>query len=86
MALGLIVPWLLQQAIDVGGPADTPDFMVTAGLTVLGIRLRKALLSFGQRYHSQWLAFRVASDLKNRLYQHIQSLSFSLIRPRKPGS
>jgi ATP-binding cassette subfamily B protein len=77
LGLDLIVPWLLRQVIDVGIARAEARFMATAGLAVLGIGLLKALLSFGQRYESQWLSFRVMYDLRNRLYQHIQSLPFS---------
>ena len=77
MGLDLIVPWVLQQVIDIGVTGGKPEFMITAGVIVLGIGLGKALLSFGQRYYSEWLAFRVAYDLKNRLYRHIEQLSFS---------
>ncbi len=77
MALNLTIPWILRSAIDVGVAGARPEYMVTAGLIVLGIGVLKALASFGQRYYSQWLAFRVAYDLKNRLYRHIEFLSFS---------
>jgi ATP-binding cassette subfamily B protein len=77
MVLNLTIPWVLRQAIDVGITGGQPEFMVTAGLIVLGIGLAKALFSFGQRYFSQWLAFRIAYDLKNKLYRHIEHLSFS---------
>jgi ATP-binding cassette subfamily B protein len=77
MGLDLTVPWILRQAIDIGVTGQRPRYMVTAGLVLLGIGLLKALFSFGQRYYSQWLAWRVAYDLKNRLYRHIEHLSFS---------
>ena len=77
LGLDLSIPYILRQAIDVGVTGAQPSFMATAGLIVLGIGVLKTLFSFGQRYLSQWLAFRVAYDLKNKLYQHIQSLSFS---------
>jgi ATP-binding cassette subfamily B protein len=77
MGLDLVVPWILQQAIDIGVTGERPRFMVTAGLMVLGIGVFKALFAFGQRYFSQWLAWRVAYDLKNRLYRHIEYLSFA---------
>ena len=76
MGLDLAIPWVLRQVIDVGVTGDRPSFMVTAGLIVLGIGAGKAVFSFAQRYFSQWLAFRVAYDLKNRLYKHIEYLSF----------
>ena len=77
MALNLSIPWILRQTIDVGVTGGRPEVMVTAGSIVLGIGLVKALFSLGQRYLSQWLAFRVAYDLKNKLYRHIEYLSFS---------
>jgi ATP-binding cassette subfamily B multidrug efflux pump len=77
LGLDLLIPYILRQAIDVGITGAQPRFMATAGGIVLGIGVLKALFSLGQRYLSQWLAFRVAYDLKNRLYKHIQSLSFS---------
>jgi len=76
MGLDLAIPWVLRQVIDIGVTGDRPSFMVTAGLIVLGIGAGKAVFSFSQRYFSQWLAFRVAYDLKNRLYKHIEHLSF----------
>jgi ATP-binding cassette subfamily B multidrug efflux pump len=76
MGLNLAIPWVLRQVIDIGVTGDRPGFMVTAGLIVLGIGAGKAVFSFAQRYFSQWLAFRVAYDLKNRLYKHIEHLSF----------
>jgi ATP-binding cassette subfamily B protein len=77
MALDLTLPRVLQNTIDIGIAGKRPQYMVTAGLIVLGIAVFKALLSFGQRYFSQWLAFRIAYDLKNKLYRHIEYLSFS---------
>jgi ATP-binding cassette subfamily B protein len=77
LGLDLSIPWLLRQVIDVGIANAQPRFMATAGLSVLGIGLAKALLSFGQRLQSQWLSFRVMYDLRNQLYKHIQSLPFS---------
>jgi ATP-binding cassette subfamily B protein len=77
LGLDLSIPYILKQAIDVGVTGAQPRFMALAGLSVLGIGVFKALFSFGQRYLSQWLAFRVMYDLKNKLYKHIQSLPFS---------
>ena len=77
LGLDLSIPYILRQTIDVGVTGAQPRFMAMAGLIVLGIGVLKAMFSFGQRYLSQWLAFRVMYDLKNKLYKHIQSLPFS---------
>jgi ATP-binding cassette subfamily B multidrug efflux pump len=77
MALQLAIPRVLQETVDIGITGDRPGFMVMAGLVVVGIGLFQALFSAGQRYLSAWLANRVSYDLKNRLYRHIEYLSFS---------
>jgi len=77
MALDLSIPWVLRQTIDIGITGGRPGYMATAGLIVLGIAVLKVAFSFGQRYFSQWLAWRVAYDLKNRLFRHIERLSFA---------
>jgi len=75
--LSLAVPWFIQQAIDIGLTGDRPEFLVVAGLSVAVLGAVKASISFGHRYLSQWLAQRLAYDVRNALYDHIQRLSFT---------
>ncbi len=75
--LSLTVPWFIQQAIDVGLAAGQREFLVMAGLSVAALGLVKAGFSLGQRYLSEWLAQRLAYDVRNALYDHIQRLSFT---------
>lgn len=77
-ALGLIVPWLLKEALDNALAQPNATVVLTrlaAGLFALGAI--KGLFSFAQRYLSAWLSHRIAYDLRNELYGHIQSLSFA---------
>ncbi len=75
--LSLIVPMVLRQVIDVGLSRQDMIFLRNAGLFLLGLGGLTALLSFAQRYLSAWIATHVGYDLRNRLYDHIQRLSFS---------
>ncbi|MEJ5241477.1 MAG: ABC transporter ATP-binding protein [Anaerolineales bacterium] len=75
--LSLIVPVVLRQVIDVGLSQRDAIFLRNAGLFLLGLGLLTAALSFAQRYLSAWIATHVGYDLRNRLYDHIQRLSFS---------
>ncbi len=75
--LSLAVPWFIQQAIDLGLTGGQREFLAMAGLSVAGLGVAKGLFSFGQRYLSQWLAQRLAYDLRNALYDHLQRLSFT---------
>ncbi len=75
--LSLVVPRIIQQVIDEGIARAETDFLFKAGLLLLGLGLLTAALSGFQRYVTQWVAGHVGYDLRNRLYNHIQHLSFS---------
>ena len=72
----LAVPPIIQRVIDVGIVAGQARFIILAGLAIVGIGLLRALLSFVERYLSEWISHKVAFDLRNRLYNKIQRLSF----------
>ncbi len=75
--LSLVVPGIIQQVIDVGLLQGEVSFMLRAALLILGIGLLRAALTYLQRYATEWVAQRVGYDLRNRLYNHIQQLSFT---------
>jgi ATP-binding cassette subfamily B protein len=75
--LGLVIPIIIRQVIDVGLLQGEIGFMIQAALLILGIGLLKAALTYFQRYATEWVAQRVGYDLRNRLYDHIQHLSFT---------
>jgi ATP-binding cassette subfamily B protein len=65
--------WLLDLRLERG---QTAVMGVLGGL-MLAIGLLRSLFSFGQRYLSEWAAHRIAYDLRNALYNHIQRLPFA---------
>src|SRR5579883_600659 len=72
----LIVPWLLGWVIDTGIQAGRFDYLVYAALGVLVISGLRGLFAYGQGYYSQALSVKVAYDLRNTVYNHLQHLSF----------
>jgi ATP-binding cassette subfamily B protein len=76
-AANLIIPEIIRQVIDIGLIKGEHRFLLNAAATVLGIGLLIAVLDFGNRFLSSWISFRITFDLRNRLYDHIQHLSFS---------
>jgi ATP-binding cassette subfamily B protein len=46
-------------------------------LAVAGAGIMRGVLSYGQTYLSEFLSQRVAYDLRNRLYNHLQRLSYA---------
>jgi ATP-binding cassette subfamily B protein len=85
--LMLLMPVLLQYAIDVGLNITEVDGQLVArgdkqalvllGLAVVGAASARGLFAYGQTYVGEWLASRVAYDVRNDIYNHLQRLSFA---------
>ncbi len=69
-------PAIIRQVIDVGLKGGNHRFLILAAGLILSLGLIKALVSFREQYLTEWIAHHVAFDLRNRLYDHIQRLSF----------
>ncbi len=76
-ALNLIVPWLIKQVIDIGLRAGGSRYLLQAAFLIVGIALVRTVFSFGQRYGMEALGQRVAYDVRNQVYDHVQRLSFA---------
>lgn len=76
-AINLAIPAIIRQVIDVGLLQSETRFLINSALIVLGIGAARAGLMYIQRYLSEWIAANIGYDLRNRLYDHIQHLSFS---------
>lgn len=76
-AISLTVPAIIRQVIDVGLAQHNLQSLVQAALFILGMGLARAVISYSQRYLLEWIAHHVGYDLRNRLYNHIQHLSFT---------
>jgi ABC-type multidrug transport system fused ATPase/permease subunit len=76
-AIDMIFPEIIRRVIDIGVRGGQTNYMVMAAGFIVGLGVMKAFINFGNRYLSEWLAHHIAFDLRNRLYNHIQRLSFS---------
>jgi ATP-binding cassette subfamily B protein len=75
--IDLVFPSVIRQVIDVGLAGNQSNYMVVAGFIILGLGIAKSVITYYHRYLTEGTANRVAFDLRNRLYNHIQRLSFS---------
>jgi ATP-binding cassette subfamily B protein len=75
--LSLMVPRIIRSVIDDGLARGETTYLVRSALLLLGVGLVSAALNLSNRYLSEWIAAHVGYDLRNRLYDHIQHLSFS---------
>ena len=76
-AIDLVFPTIIREVIDLGLDGGQTNFLVISAVVIIGLGILKALLVNIQRKQTGTLANMVAYDLRNKLYQHIQRLSFS---------
>jgi len=89
----LIITVLLQQAmplivratINTGISSGNEAFLAGAALTIVVITLANGVFGFTRSYWLQYLAERVAYDVRNEMYQHLQRLSFSYYDTAETG-
>ncbi len=73
----LVVPWLLAWVIDMGFQHGQIGSLLLVALAILVTSSLRGLFAYGQGYLSQAISCLVAYDLRDRVYDHLQRLSFS---------
>jgi ATP-binding cassette subfamily B protein len=73
----LATPLLLRWAVDSGIAGRDANVLTIAALAIVGLTLVKSVFSFLQGYLSEVASQGVAFDLRNAIYRHLESLSFS---------
>ena len=76
-AAGLIMPRLLESAIDQGIRDRNLQLALWLALGMVALAIGRALFTFLQGYLSEKASQGVAYDLRNAIYAKLQSLSFS---------
>ena len=75
--LALVIPLLLAWVVDDGTQAGRWGPLLLAAGAVLAVSALRGLFAYWQGYLSQALSVVVAYDLRKRVYDHLQRLSFS---------
>ena len=75
--LNLLLPWLVKQVIDFGLTQGDRGYIIQVALLIAAIAAVRSLFSYGQRFGMETSGQAVSYDIRNRLYDHIQRLSFS---------
>jgi ATP-binding cassette subfamily B protein len=85
LGIQLAIPLVLARAIDDGIVARDEAFLVRAALLIVGLTLLQGGFTFARSYLVQALAERVAFDLRNALYVHLQQLPFAFYDRAQTG-
>jgi ATP-binding cassette subfamily B protein len=77
VALALVIPRLTGRAIDQALSSTQRNALVFTALMIIGAGVLRSILSYWQTYLSEYLSQKVAYDLRNQFYNHLQRLSYA---------
>ncbi len=76
-ALALTIPRLTGQAIDLALSSGQTGRLALLALGIAGAGILRSVFAYGQSYLSEFLSQKVAYDVRNRLYNRLQTLSYA---------
>lgn len=77
MALLVTMPYLVKVAVDRAIEGERSELLLPLVGIILAAGLLKALGIGGRRFFAFSLSYRAETDLRNRLFEHLQRLAFS---------
>jgi ATP-binding cassette subfamily B protein len=72
----LLIPRFLRDVIDIGLVEGDRQVLLVLALLVVAVTAFRGIAQFGRMFMAEVLSQRVVFALRNRLFRHIQSLSF----------
>lgn len=75
--LAVIVPYILRGVVDIGIAEKNVQYMLNAGLLVVGLGIVRGLSAFLGRFFGERLSHFVSYDIRNEIYEKVQRQSFS---------
>ncbi len=84
-AAGLAPPYLAGQAIDAGIATRDTDALTLIVIAFVGVAIVYAAATYAQTYLVGWVGTRALQDLRERVFDHIQSMSIGFFTRRSPG-
>lgn len=80
-----IMPLFLRRIIDEGIAKSNLAVVTTTALTMGAIAVIRSVLAYFQGFFTERVGQEVAYDLRNKLYSHLQRLSFSFFDKQQTG-
>lgn len=81
----LIVPWIIKDIVDEVLAEKNIQMLYWVIAAILVIFLIRGVTTFGNRYLMGYIGQRVVTDLRKRLFAHLQRLSVSYYDKRRTG-
>jgi ATP-binding cassette subfamily B protein len=83
--LQLLQPMIARYIVDQIYGFKKWDLLLWGAAALAATAIVSAALSYGQRYGMSWAGQKIIYDIRNRLYEHLQQLSFSFYDQAQTG-
>lgn len=83
--LVMLQPKIIQWTFDGVYEEGQWHLLAWMGLAVVAAAILQGLVNYGERLLMEWVGQRTIYDLRNRIYSHLQSLSFSFYDTAQTG-
>lgn len=84
-ACAVVVPWLLKNIVDDVLISRNMDMLNIIAVGIVIIYTAKSVFYYGHQYLMSWVGQRVVLDLRLRLYDHMQRMSFRYLYGHRVG-
>lgn len=85
-AFAMMIPRILGTAIDTVLSSGDRLLLLYLALAILVVSLLRGICAFGQTYLGESIGQRVAYDLRNEFYDHLQRMSFAFHDKEQTGN
>ncbi|MFP4051720.1 MAG: ABC transporter ATP-binding protein, partial [Thermoplasmata archaeon] len=83
--LGLVPPWLIRYGIDNMIMEGKFEKLWIIGVAMVGTALLKGVFDYIKSYVSEYIAQNIIHDIRVKLYEHMNKLSFSFYDESRTG-
>ncbi|CAM3372088.1 ABC transporter ATP-binding protein [Aeromicrobium ponti] len=91
-AIPLLIPLLIKYVIDdiIGNEAlsqsdKTNTLLIVMGIMIAVFAIARPPIEYYRQYFAQWVASKILFDIRDKLYTHIQKLSFRFYANNRTG-
>jgi ABC-type multidrug transport system fused ATPase/permease subunit len=81
----LIIPKVLGKGIDTVLSSGQGTVIIIAAGVIIGSSALRGIAGYGNRYFTEVISQRVAYDIRNTIYEHLQGLSFAYYDKAQTG-
>jgi ATP-binding cassette subfamily B protein len=89
IAIPQLIRWAISYGIGIddlsGEPTGETKYLVFAAAALVAAAGARGIFAFGQTYLSEWIGQRVAYDIRNRIYDRLQRLSYAYHDQQQTG-